>query len=134
MTEGHCGYTNFQTWCIAIAIHNNREALSFWESKAADCVRSAAPDKHFTPIQVAASALAEELQDEFEDDLERIQTFVRNRVTENLYIWRETCTKSYHGMDWVEALVDIMMNYVNESLGVVNWMEIARELIEGIQE
>jgi hypothetical protein len=132
MSEQYNGYTNYETWAIGLLIDNNRETQAYWHEQASECFESSLPEEQFSRSEVAAIALSHKLKEEFENDTEHIQLFIKNRIPENLYIWRETAKTSYRGMDWVEALTNLMADYVNNSFSKVNWLEIAKELVESV--
>jgi hypothetical protein len=132
MSEQYSGYTNYETWAIGHSIGNNNVANTYWSEQAYECFRTALPDEHFSQSENAAIALSHKLKEEFENDVEMIQTFVKKRIPENLYIWKEAPNVSYRGLEWVETIANLNTDYANRSLSKVDWLEIANELLDGI--
>jgi hypothetical protein len=132
MSEQYSGYTNYETWAIGLLIDNNMETQAYWHEQASECFESSLPEEQFSRSEVAAIALSHKLKEESENDTEHIQTFVKKRIPENLYLWKETPNVSYRGLDWVETIAKLTADYANRSLSKVNWLEIANELVGGV--
>ena len=67
MTRTYNGWTNYETWNVALWIGNDQGSYNYWQDVTRECLAEASPDKNFTIEERAKIALAGRLKDEIEE-------------------------------------------------------------------
>ena len=103
----HEGYTNFETWSIALILDNDRELCTTWRGYAVQIKVEAANipqvfEGIWTPEQGAIFTVADTLKDQFENQAE--------------------------DLDLAPPFGDLL----SAALSAVNWQEVAEGLLEEI--
>lgn len=105
MGERYNGWTNYETWVVALWMGNEQSQSQYWEQAAKESCDQAEASDGLTKSEVARIALARHMQEEHEkaatDMLER---------------------SSFESGPFADLL--------RASLSEVNWMEIARHYVE----
>ena len=68
----HNGYTNYETWAVALWIDNDEGSHNYWREQAEECYRDASPTRYSTRRDVAESSLADRLQSDHEDNMPEV--------------------------------------------------------------
>jgi hypothetical protein len=68
MSEGYNGYTNYETWNVALWIDNDQGSQSYWEDVAQEVWNDSEGTQYRTRDRVAVSELAGRLKSEHEDN------------------------------------------------------------------
>lgn len=74
-TQRYNGWTNYETWNLALWIGNDEGSDSYWREAAQECYDDAEPDGTFTRKEQAALALADRLKDETEENAPEVSGF-----------------------------------------------------------
>ena len=61
------GWTNYETWNVALWMDNNEGDQSYWAEKAQDIYDESEAEKSFTRDEVATLALMHQLEDEIKE-------------------------------------------------------------------
>jgi hypothetical protein len=109
MSEGHNGWTNYETWAVNLWMDNERGQQDYWSDEARQCFDEAAADGFLTRADYASIALADRIKDEHE-----------RAASEML----QSCVYAQG------PLADLL----NGALSAVNWDEIARSWVEKMGE
>ena len=106
-TKTYNGWTNYETWAVALWINNDQSTQQMWHNRAMRALSEAKPSDVWTQPQAAQYGLADELKSGADED---------NPLTE----------------DGVQP--SVYTDLLGAALSEVNWNEIARHLIEAVQE
>lgn len=103
------GWTNYETWNIALWMDNDQGSQSYWAEQAAEAFEQARADSTFTKEETAALALMEQIKDNYE-------------------------SFAHDMLDNANAQSSWVADLLNAALSEVNWHEIAEHLIEAAKE
>ena len=67
------GWTNYETWNVALWMDNDRGGHEYWEAMALEMVELAESDGHSTKEQVAKYELAKRIKEEHEENAPVLQ-------------------------------------------------------------
>lgn len=96
------GWTNYETWCVALWLDNEQSTQEYWKERAADCYERSGVDKLFTREENATFKLCKIMQEE---------------------------TEEHNPM---AGIGDMYADMLNASLSMVNWYEIAKHRIDDL--
>lgn len=102
--EKYNGWTNYETWNVKLWIDNDQGSYNHWRENAKECLDNAQASEHFTKEEQAVLDLMDILKDQYEE---------MNPLADN---------------------ADTYTDLLNAALSEVNWHEIAKSIIEEIQE
>ena len=68
MDTKYNGWTNYETWNVALWFDNNQGTYSFWTEQAQACFNDAEANKTFTKAERAKLALSKQMQAEVEEN------------------------------------------------------------------
>lgn len=108
MSDKYNGWTNYETWNVALWLDNEQGTSEHWGEQAQECYDRAKAEPHFSREERAAIALAEYLKIELDDDAEA------------------------NGA--VPKLTGFYADLLNAALSEVNWLEIAEHYIENAEK
>lgn len=100
--KGYNGWTNYETWNLALWIGNEQGSESYWREMAEEAYRNAKAEKSFTRSERAALDLADTLKDEIESNTPTVTGFyadVLNAAISEVN-WYEITTH------WVDDIAD----------------------------
>lgn len=104
----HNGWTNYETWAVALWMDNDAGSQSYWCDVADDVyARRAEADKFFTKAERATLMLAEVMKDEHEEQAEQM-------------------------LEDTDRGPSVFADLMNAALSEVNWHEIAKHYIDAI--
>jgi len=95
------GWTNYETWNVALWIGNEEGSERYWREAAQECYAAAEADRTFTRDERAALTLADRLKGEFEE---------ANPITE-ASVWADLMGAALSEVNWHE----IAENYIEEA-------------------
>ena len=104
-TKTYNGWTNYETWAVALWLDNDEQSQGYWRDMARECLESAKnkPSEVLTVAEDAAYMLADRLKDDHEEALPEIQGFASDLL--------------------------------NAAMSEVNWQEIAKGFVsEALEE
>ena len=66
------GWTNYETWCVALWLDNEASSSAYWREQAEECCRAAPESRRvhewgFTPHETARMALAQRLEEDIHE-------------------------------------------------------------------
>ena len=102
--ETYNGWTNYETWNYKLWMDN--DGSEYWNEQASDILKETESDNTFSAIENAAFILADQLKAECEDQLEQYMP------------------------DQASVFTDLL----NSSINSINWDEIAKSILEDINE
>ena len=102
-TEKYNGWTNYETWNVALWIGNEEGSYTYWQEAARDTWDNTEADGNFTRNELAILNLSKRLKSELDDDMEEMG---------------------------VPKLTGFYADLLNAALSEVNWYEIAEHMIE----
>lgn len=103
------GWTNYETWNIALWIGNEQGSSSYWAEHAQACYDEAEADDSFTKEERAALDLSEHLKTEFEESKDNL-------------------------LDTANLSSSVWADLLGAALSEVNWYEIAEHYIEDVDK
>ena len=103
-TKTYNGWTNYETWCVKLWMDNEEGSYRGGRAMAQDAYDSAEADKTFTRKERAALDLADTLKSEYEE---------ANPLGSDASVWSDL---------------------LSAALSEVNWMEIATNMMEEVEE
>lgn len=109
MADTYNGWTNYETWNVALWIGNEQSSSEYWAEQADDVWGQADADATFTREERAVLELAERLKDEFEE------------------AWQDIADRNKIG-------ASVWGDLMGAALSEVNWREIAENLIESMEK
>jgi len=76
-TKTYSGWTNYETWAVAIWLDNSEQSQGYWQEMARSAIDMAydKPSPVLTCAENAAYILAKQLKDDHEEALPEIQGF-----------------------------------------------------------
>jgi hypothetical protein len=98
------GWTNYETWNVALWIDNDQSSYTYWREIAKECIEAAVASSYMTKDENAVARMAIKLKEEIVDN---------------------------EGPDLGASMY---MDLLNAALREVNWHEIAKHLIDAAQE
>ncbi len=98
------GWTNYETWNVALWMDNDQGSQEYWLERAKECLDDAETNSSFTKEENAAFALEDALKDYFEE---------QNPIGTNS---------------------DMYADLLNAALREVNWYEIAENYIKDVKD
>ena len=104
-TKTYNGWTNYETWAVALWLDNDEQSQGYWRDMARECLESAKnkPSEVLTVAEDATYMLADRLKDDHEEALPEIQGFASDLL--------------------------------NAAMSEVNWQEIAKGFVsEALEE
>jgi hypothetical protein len=102
--KGCNGWTNYETWNLALWIGNERGSYEYWRERTAESYRNAVASKPFTKAERAKLDLADALKDETEENIPELQGFYADvlRAAVSEVNWYEIAS------NWVDEAVENM--------------------------
>lgn len=67
-TKTHNGWTNYETWAVALWLNNDQGTQEHWRERAREIAEHAEPSTVWTKAESARYELADALKDEIEED------------------------------------------------------------------
>ena len=107
--RGYNGWTNYETWNIALWMGNEEGSYHYWDEQAQRAYDGAEADKTFTREEQVTFALAEQIKTEYNDAAQDV--LEQGKVQAS----------------WISDLL-------GAALSEVNWHEIAEHLIEEVEK
>lgn len=107
--EGYNGWTNYETWNVALWMDNERGSYDYWRERAQEAFDNAKKDRSLTKKERASIDLQDMLKNEFEE-------------AKDIFLEKADGTASM----WADLL--------GGALSEVNWREIANNLLEETEE
>ena len=104
-TKTYNGWTNYETWAVALWLDNDEQSQGYWRDMARECLESAKdkPSEVLTVAEDAAYMLADRLKDDHEEALPEVTGFASDLL--------------------------------NAAMSEVNWQEIAKGFVsEALEE
>jgi len=98
-TKTYNGWTNYETWAVALWLDNDEQSQGYWQAMAAEALKNPGSYYHkgFTAEEMAAIALADSLKADHEEALPELSGFASDLL--------------------------------NAAMSEVNWHEIAKEFV-----
>jgi hypothetical protein len=109
MGKRYNGWTNYETWNVALWLNNEEGSYRHWTAEAQDCYDNAKADNTFTRDERATIDLTDALKDSLEND--------KNDMLE---------ASGQTASMWADL--------VGAALSEVNWYEIAEHYIEKVDK
>lgn len=101
--EKYNGWTNYETWAVALWMDNDHSSHTYWRQQSDECYRETDDDDQLSERHISArSALADRIQEIFESDSP------------------------------LADQVNVYSDLLSAALGSVDWYEIAEHLLEEI--
>jgi hypothetical protein len=96
------GWTNYETWNLALWIDNEQGSYEYWREQAREAYRAAEAEKSFTRVERAALNLADTLKDDTEENAPVVTGFYADVLGAAIseVNWYEITTH------WVEEVAD----------------------------
>lgn len=66
-TEKYNGWTNYETWCVALHLDNEQGSYDYWRAIAQEAWEQAVPTNAWTRSEAARFELSDRLKDEHEE-------------------------------------------------------------------
>jgi hypothetical protein len=104
-TKTYNGWTNYETWNVALWLGNEEHSSRYWDSVAQECYDEAEAERSFTKEERATLTLADKLRDEIRD-----------------------------GEDVPDLGASMYSDLLNAALSEVSWMEIARHYMDEVDK
>ena len=103
------GWTNYETWAVALWMDNEQGSYLHWRYEADECYRETDEDDRRDERRATArSALADRIQDEFEE---------ASPLADQASVYSDLLTAALEAVDWYEIaehLIDEMMDNTTE--------------------
>ena len=94
------GWTNYETWLVALWIDNDQGSYNFWRETAREVLDQATANRSFTKEENAKLVLSKQLQGDIED----------GAPTENAGLYCDLLTGAMSEVNWYE----IASNWIDE--------------------
>lgn len=107
--KGYNGWTNYETWNVALWMDNERGSHDYWIERAQEVWGNSKAEKPFSREERAIFDLSDMLESEFED----AQADFLERAEASSSMWADL---------------------VGSALSEVNWREIAKNLLENVEK
>lgn len=105
--KGYQGWTNYETWAVALWIDNERSSYEYWREQAEHTLDELNHDSDEHEYSDAAVALGDEMEESFENDFEAIQDKLGHSVFSDLL------GSSLSEVDWYEIAEKILDDMVD---------------------
>src|SRR6478672_11781044 len=96
-SEEYNGWTNYQTWAVALWIDNDEGSQNYWAEQAQECWNNATANEFSARDRVAVHKLAELLKDEHEEGMPE---------TDGVYA--DLLTSALGRVDWYEIATNMI--------------------------
>lgn len=103
-TNTYNGWPNYETWAVKLWMDNDESSYRHWKCKSRLAFRRGVADQHSTQSERATYDLADQLKNEFEDNNPLADTS------------------------------NVFSDLLSAAISEVNWDEIARSMIEDLDE
>lgn len=93
------GWTNYETWAVALWLDNERGTHDYWLEQAKEILERSEPTEHFSSEQQAMLSLSEMLKSEHEAALPELQGFAADLLNAAMseVDWYEIATHFVEG-------------------------------------
>lgn len=89
--ETYNGYTNYETWAVALWIDNEQSTQEYWAEQAQACWDDATITEFTTREQNAVHRLAEQLKEEHEEAMPEVEG-----------VWADLLNAAFGSVDWYD--------------------------------
>jgi len=107
--EKYNGWTNYETWAVALWMDNDHGSYLHWRYEADECYRETdGDDRRDERRKAARSTLADRIQDVFESD---------SPLVEQASVYSDLLTAALGAVDWYEIaehLIDEMIDNMTD--------------------